>query len=197
MSAIRASLSGACVALLITGCGVQRATPAPGGASGVGSGGTSSGGTGGSSSGGASGTGSGGTSGGDDASGGTGNGSGGTSGGTGGATTGVGGRGMGGMTAGGAGGSLAVEAKLITSGQGAYWQTATWTVVTSGTVDVTVNDSTAKQTFNGFGGTFNEAGWNVLSMLSAGDRARAIALLFDAQAGAHFLYGRIPIGAND
>jgi glucosylceramidase len=86
---------------------------------------------------------------------------------------------------------------LITSGQNAYWQTAAWTVVTSGTVDVTVNDTSPMQTWNGFGGTFNELGWSYLSMLSATDKAKALTLLFDAQNGAHFVYGRVPIGASD
>jgi glucosylceramidase len=105
--------------------------------------------------------------------------------------------GTGGTSTGGAGGSASAEPMLITSGQGAYWQTATWTVVTSGTADVTVNDTNTLQTWNGFGGTFNEMGWNVLSMLSASDKATALTLLFDAQNGAHFVYGRIPIGASD
>jgi glucosylceramidase len=100
-------------------------------------------------------------------------------------------------TSGGATSTAAVEPKLITSGENAYWQTGTWTEVTTGTADVTVDDTTTKQTFNGFGGTFNEVGWNVLSMLSASDRDRAMHLLFDPQNGARFVYGRIPIGASD
>jgi glucosylceramidase len=70
--------------------------------------------------------------------------------------------------------------------------------VPSGTADVTVDDaSSAGQTWDGFGGTFNEAGWNVLSMLDAADRDRAMRLLFDAQDGARFVQGRIPVGASD
>ena len=53
------------------------------------------------------------------------------------------------------------------------------------------------KTFEGFGGAFNEMGWNYLSMLSAADRDRAMKLLFDATDGAHFVMGRIPIGASD
>jgi glucosylceramidase len=105
--------------------------------------------------------------------------------------------GTGGGSAGASGAGTVVEPKLITSGQNAYWQTATWTEVTSGTVDVTVNDTTVAQTFSGFGGAFNEQGWSVLSMLSASDRDLAMHLLFDVQNGARFVYGRIPIGAND
>ena len=67
----------------------------------------------------------------------------------------------------------------------------------TGNATVTVNDATTYQTFNGFGGAFNEAGWKYLSMLSPADQTKALTLLFDANNGAHFMYGRIPIGASD
>lgn len=86
---------------------------------------------------------------------------------------------------------------FVTSAQGSYWVTGTTATVTSGTATLTVNDSTTYQTFNGFGGAFNEKGWSVLQMLSASDRAKALTLLFDWTNGAHFVYGRIPIGASD
>jgi glucosylceramidase len=69
-------------------------------------------------------------------------------------------------------------------------------VVTTGTADVTVNDGTAMQTWEGFGGAFNEAGWNFIQMLPAADQTNALNLLF-ATDGAHFTMGRIPIGASD
>ena len=88
--------------------------------------------------------------------------------------------------------------KLITSAPNAYWNTTgTLTTVTTGTATVTVNDGTTMQTWEGFGGAFNEMGWSYLSMLSATDRDRAMKLLFDATDGAHFVMGRIPIGASD
>jgi glucosylceramidase len=106
--------------------------------------------------------------------------------------------GTGGASTSGTGGGTAVsEPKLITSGENAYWKTGTWTEVASGTADVTVNDGTTSQTWSGFGGTFNEAGWDVLSLLSAADRDQAMKLLFSASDGANFAYGRIPIGASD
>jgi glucosylceramidase len=86
---------------------------------------------------------------------------------------------------------------LVTSAPGAYWSTgAALTEVTGGTADVTVNDAAAAQTWEGFGGAFNEAGWNVLSALAESDRDAALALLFGAD-GARFAFGRIPIGASD
>ena len=118
-----------------------------------------------------------------------------------GGTTGTGGAGSGG-TAGtggsGTGGSGTTnQPVLVTSTNGAYWKTnGTLTTVTSGTATVTVNDTTAMQTWEGFGGAFNEMGWNVISMLSASDQAKAIDYLFGSDA-AHFAVGRIPIGASD
>jgi glucosylceramidase len=116
--------------------------------------------------------------------------------GTGGRQTG-GAPGTGGSAVGTGGATAAAEPTLVTSAQNAYWRVGTLTEVTSGTVDVTVNDASVTQNWDGFGGTFNEVGWHVLSMLSAPDRDRAMRLLFDATDGARFSYGRIPIGASD
>jgi glucosylceramidase len=86
---------------------------------------------------------------------------------------------------------------LVTSAPGAYWQTdGVLTAVTSGGADVTVDDASPAQTWEGFGGAFNEMGWNDLSMLSQADRDSAINLLYGAD-GARFVFGRIPIGASD
>ncbi len=86
---------------------------------------------------------------------------------------------------------------LITSAPGDYWDTAGQaTEVSSGNADVTVRDDSPAQVWEGFGGAFNEIGWNVLSMLSPADRDRALQLLYGTD-GAHFAFGRIPIGASD
>jgi glucosylceramidase len=106
-----------------------------------------------------------------------------------GATAGAGGSG------GSAGSTPVVEPSLVTSAQNAYWREGTLTEVTTN-ADVTVNDATAYQTWDGFGGTFNEVGWDVLSLLSAADRDRAMNLLFGVD-GARFAFGRVPIGASD
>ncbi|WP_438016858.1 glycoside hydrolase family 30 beta sandwich domain-containing protein [Sorangium sp. So ce315] len=95
------------------------------------------------------------------------------------------------------GGAPVIEPTLITSGPNDYWTTGEPTEVTSGNADVTVDDATTHQRWDGFGGTFNEVGWHVLSMLSEPERARAIELLFDRHEGAAFVYGRVPIGASD
>ena len=127
-------------------------------------------------------------------SGGTDSGSGGSSGG--GGTGGDGGAGA--TTGGGSGtGGGPTELALITSAQGAYWNTnAPLTEPASGTADLTVDPNTTFQRWDGFGGTFNEMGWDALSVVSS-EIERALRLLFDANDGANFVYGRIPLGASD
>lgn len=98
----------------------------------------------------------------------------------------------------GSGGSPVVVNRpgLVTSGPGAYWKEGTLTKAT-GTASVTVDPSSALQKWIGFGGTFNEAGWDALSVLSQADRDRAIRLLFSPAEGANFAWGRLPLGASD
>src|SRR5688572_239098 len=108
----------------------------------------------------------------------------------------------------GSGGAPVVVEKppLVTSGQGSacsptlegcsYWRTDGAVSDSAANADVTVT-TTARQVFTGFGGSFNEEGWQVLLDLTEPERAKALALLFDAADGAKFVYGRIPIGASD
>jgi glucosylceramidase len=115
-----------------------------------------------------------------------------------GGTTGTAGTvGTGGATAGttGTGGS-ATGMTLVTSAPNAYWNTTGTLTTSTGTATVTVNDTSTKQTWDGFGGAFNEAGWSQLMKLSQADRDKAMQLLFGTD-GAHFGWGRIPIGASD
>jgi len=93
--------------------------------------------------------------------------------------------------------STGAEPKLITSGENAYWKESAWTELPDGEADLTVDESTTYQTWLGFGGTFNEVGWDVLSLLSPPERDCAMKLLFDPKTGAGFVFGRIPIGASD
>ncbi|HEX5098166.1 MAG TPA: glycoside hydrolase family 30 beta sandwich domain-containing protein [Polyangiaceae bacterium] len=99
--------------------------------------------------------------------------------------------------AGGSAGAVVVDKPpVVTSANGDFWKKGTVTMATSGTAAVTVSES-GTQKWIGFGGTFNEAGWDALSALSDADKALAIKLLFDAADGAKFDWGRIPIGASD
>ena len=100
--------------------------------------------------------------------------------------------GSGGSTTGG-GGATTPSTALVTSTNGTWTTSGTWTEATSGTADVTVSDTTA-QNWEGFGGCFNEMGWNQLSTSAL--QTEALGLLFGTD-GAHFTMGRIPIGASD
>ena len=87
--------------------------------------------------------------------------------------------------------------RLVTSTTGGYWKTdGALTEVTTGTADVTVSDTMTAQTWEGWGGAFNELGWKYLMMLSEADRTAALKLLFGND-GARFTMGRIPMGASD
>lgn len=97
----------------------------------------------------------------------------------------------------GTGGAPAAHTTLVTSGPSGYWQTSgQLTTVTSGNATVTVNDTSTAQTWEGFGGAFNEKGWFYLQMLSQADRDMAIHLLYGSD-GARFNMGRVPMGASD
>lgn len=88
------------------------------------------------------------------------------------------------------------EPTLITSGQGNYWVVGEVTEG-AGSATVTVNEDQTFQNWIGFGGTFNEAGWDALKEVSAEDRDLAIRLLFDKTDGIGFTHGRIPVGSSD
>jgi len=99
----------------------------------------------------------------------------------------------------GAAGAPAVPTlpEFVTSAANAYWNTASpVTRLTTGTADLSVDENTKLQRWDGFGGCFNEMGWDALSVVSA-EIPRAMKLLFDAKDGANFAYGRLPLGASD
>jgi len=92
---------------------------------------------------------------------------------------------------------VATVPELVTSAANAYWNKAgKVTVLTSGAADLKVDPSTKFQRWDGFGGCFNEMGWDALSVVSS-EIPRAMKLLFDATDGANFTYGRLPLGASD
>jgi glucosylceramidase len=159
---------------------MQGSTTGSGGSSGGGTGGGPASGTGGSPASGTAGSGGSSVDGGGGASGGS---------------TGSGGSGTGGGGAGMGGGPATTD--VMTSGQGAYWTPGQVTKVASGTADLNVDKGTTYQRWDGFGGCFNEMGWDALSVLTADQVTSALKLLFDASAGANFVYGRLPMGASD
>jgi len=84
-----------------------------------------------------------------------------------------GGANSGGASGGGAAGAPVVVVErpaLVTSAAGAYWKTGTLTPMSGGTATITVDPTSKLQKWIGFGGTFNEAGWDALSVLTQADR---------------------------
>lgn len=53
------------------------------------------------------------------------------------------------------------------------------------------------QTWTGFGGCFNELGWQALQQLSEAKRAQVLRTLFHPREGCRFSFCRMPIGASD
>jgi glucosylceramidase len=94
----------------------------------------------------------------------------------------------------GSGGTTPVANLLVTSASGAYWMAGTLTETPAGVANVTVNDATTAQTWEGFGGAFNEMGWSYLTSRAMQDQA--MQLLFGME-GCRFAWGRIPMGASE
>jgi len=85
---------------------------------------------------------------------------------------------------------------FVTSAPEDYWNTEGSVTEVTTAANLSVDEATTFQRWDGFGGTFNEMGWDALSVVSS-EIGRAMTLLFDAEEGANFAYGRIPIGASD
>lgn len=64
-------------------------------------------------------------------------------------------------------------------------------------IEVAIDLSSLKQEIDGFGGAFNEKGWEALLLLTPDEREEVIKELFDPQQGAKFNICRVPIGASD
>jgi glucosylceramidase len=70
-----------------------------------------------------------------------------------------------------------------------------WGAASAGVISV--NSDHRYQTIEGFGGCFNELGWDALTSLSPETRKTVMRALFDPLAGCGFTFGRMPIGASD
>jgi len=66
-----------------------------------------------------------------------------------------------------------------------------------GKADVEIDLTSLKQEIEGFGGAFNEKGWEALSLLTPDQRDAVIKELFDPKEGAKFNICRVPIGSSD
>ena len=78
-----------------------------------------------------------------------------------------------------------------------------WTIVPTSDTEggaassLVIHTDSTLQTVDGFGSCFNEQGWASLSVLSEEQRDSIMTELFKPGAGANFVMGRMPIGAND
>ena len=88
--------------------------------------------------------------------------------------------------------------RWVCSTQAEPWQELPATVQPAGaeTNVVRLNSAAVRQRIDGFGGCFNELGWDALQALDSGQRAVALRALFDAS-GCNFNLCRVPMGAND
>ncbi len=63
--------------------------------------------------------------------------------------------------------------------------------------DLVIETSKTAQSVSGFGGCFNELGWEALQAVPAQKRSEIMQALFDTANGCRFTLCRMPIGAND
>ncbi|MCF8358209.1 MAG: hypothetical protein K9H26_05580 [Prolixibacteraceae bacterium] len=85
-----------------------------------------------------------------------------------------------------------------TSSPDATWQQST-ILSTKNTSDslIVIYPEKTEQVIDGFGGCFNELGWEALQVLTPARQEMIIAALFDTVSGCKFNLCRMPIGAND
>lgn len=73
------------------------------------------------------------------------------------------------------------------------------TITNSGLSEIAVdiNTENQQQTISGFGGCFNEMGWEALNWVTPAEKQQILNDLFDTVNGCKFNLCRMPIGAND
>ena len=64
-------------------------------------------------------------------------------------------------------------------------------------IKIDIDTKQQQQTINGFGGCFNEMGWEALGMVTPEEKQQILNDLFDPVNGCKFNICRMPIGAND
>lgn len=89
------------------------------------------------------------------------------------------------------------EAEIYTSSEQSQWQKTRVKVQkqTDEKADIIISE-TEEQVIDGFGGCFNELGWDALSLLSEEQRDAVLNELFGPD-GARFTFCRLPVAAND
>lgn len=93
--------------------------------------------------------------------------------------------------------ALAPAAWIVTTESAPFARSTSAAKTTSAGADVSVDAAQRQHAIDGFGGAFNEHGWDALSVLSDAERQEVLRALFDPATGLRFNYGRAPIGASD
>ncbi len=83
----------------------------------------------------------------------------------------------------------------VTDGSSPFKQVAV--TVGGKSADVVVDPAQTRQTIEGFGGAFNEKGWQALLSLPETERSAVMQRLFDPTEGLGLRICRVPIGASD
>jgi glucosylceramidase len=88
-------------------------------------------------------------------------------------------------------------ALVVSDGQALAFAAGKVVPVDPGSADYEVFPDRSRQAVVGFGGAFNEKGWEVLGVLSEADRAQVLDHMFKPGEGLSLGLCRIPIGASD
>jgi glucosylceramidase len=97
---------------------------------------------------------------------------------------------------------MADNVTFISTTEQSPWEVQPVASVASGDLSptnqtISINPAIKYQTIDGFGGCFNELGWEALLTLPAEKRQTVMESLFDSKTGCGFEFGRMPIGASD
>ncbi|WP_258104249.1 glycoside hydrolase family 30 beta sandwich domain-containing protein [Marinoscillum sp. MHG1-6] len=95
--------------------------------------------------------------------------------------------------------SQSSSAFSVSTTQSQQWQLQSVDITREGNADpdVEIYLNQPKQTFYGWGTSFNELGWDALNMLNPNEREEILANIFSPDGDLRYQIGRIPIGAND
>lgn len=96
--------------------------------------------------------------------------------------------------------SFSQKVKVITSTPRNFWYENKVALIypktNTETVSVVLSTDSLLQEIDGFGGTFNELGWDAMQVLTPAKRLEVMQALF-GQDGANLALGRLPVGASD
>lgn len=92
--------------------------------------------------------------------------------------------------------SSSANIRWLCSTEKARWQELATTNAAAKADLIKLDPQTKFQTIDGFGGCFNELGWEALQAIPAERAEAALKELFSSE-GANFTLGRAPVGAND